>query len=88
MLGCTQQSIQRRFAHENLDLLGVSEDEDQEGFDMATSPATGQKRKRNNRGGKGGRIPNGEDFWSRVDAWFSEEMGKRDNDLTGSLWKP
>ena len=82
--------IQRRFALENLDLLGVAEDEleDQEGSDVGNPPVTGQKRKRINRGGKGGRIPNGEDFWSRVDAWFSEEMAKRDNDLTGLLWKP
>lgn len=80
--------IQRRFAYENLDLLGVAEDEDQEGSDVGIPSATGQKRKRTNHGGKGGRIANGEDFWSRVDAWFSKEMEKRDNDLTGSLWKP
>ena len=81
-------NIQRRFALENLDLLGVAEDEDQEGSDMGIPAATGHKRKRINRGGKGGRIPNGEDFWSRVDAWFSDEMAKRDNDLMGLLWKP
>ena len=85
----SQRFIQRRFAYENRDLLGVSEDdEDQDGADVAFSPAAGQKCKRTNHQGKGGRIPNGEDFWSRVDVWFSDEIAKRDNDLAGTLWKP
>ena len=81
-------NLQQRFALENLDLLGVAEAEDQESLDVGIPLLTGQKRKRNNWGTKGGRIPNGEDFWSQVDVWFSEEMAKRDNDLTSSLWKP
>jgi hypothetical protein len=47
----------------------------------------GQKRKRT-LARNGGRIANGDDFWSRVDAWFSDEIAKRDNDLSGPLWKP
>lgn len=89
IFGCAQRFIQHRFAYENCDLLGVSEDdEDHDSADsVAFSPAAGQKRKKTNHRGKGGCIPNGEDFWSRVDVWFSDEIAKRDNDLTGTLWK-
>ena len=52
----------------------------------STQAGLGQKRKRT-LARNGGRIANGEDFWSRVDAWFSEEIAKRDNDLSGPLWK-
>ena len=34
-----------------------------------------------------GRISNGDDFWSKVDAWFEEEIRKRDRDLSGPLWR-
>ncbi|KAL1708927.1 hypothetical protein EV121DRAFT_287176 [Schizophyllum commune] len=36
---------------------------------------------------RGGRIANGADFWSLVDAWFAHEIDTRGRDLAGSKWK-
>jgi hypothetical protein len=62
-------------------------DDDEENSSGNNVQQVGQKRKRTP-SRRGGRVANGEDFWSRVDAWFSDEIAKRDKDLTGPLWKP
>ncbi|KAF8869342.1 hypothetical protein CPB84DRAFT_1755241 [Gymnopilus junonius] len=38
---------------------------------------------------KAGRVPDGEDFWSRVDKWFEEEIEKRgkSTNFAGPAWK-
>lgn len=75
-------ALLRRFAYENKHLLWVDDNEE---TNSGTAQA-GQKRKRT-MARKGGRIANGEDFWARVDAWFSDEIAKRDKELSGPLWK-
>ena len=40
---------------------------------------TGRKRRRNAQdesSGRGGRVPNGKDFWSSVDSWFKDGIKK------------
>lgn len=64
---------------------------DVDGEEESLEPA--RKRRRNAQDvsievpGRGGRVPNGKDFWSRVDSWFKDEIKKRGNDLTGPRWK-
>ncbi|KAJ6475847.1 hypothetical protein DFH09DRAFT_1342698 [Mycena vulgaris] len=36
---------------------------------------------------KGGRIPKGQDFWSKTDAYLKEEVGKRGRNFTDPRWK-
>lgn len=35
-----------------------------------------------------GRVPRGQDFWSRVDAFFVATIGQYGRDLAGQLWSP
>lgn len=57
------------------------------------SPEPSRKRRRNAQEmsieapGRGGRVANGKDFWSRVDRFFKDEIEKRGKDLTGAQWK-
>jgi hypothetical protein len=94
--------FQRRFALDNPELkpslseLSSQDSErdgnsDVDGEEELQEP--GRKRRRNAQDtsseapGRGGRVPNGKDFWSKVDGWFKEEIKKRGNDLTGPQWK-
>ena len=36
---------------------------------------------------KRGRVAKGEDFWSKVDAWFKAEIAARGKDLSSASWK-
>jgi len=87
-------SIQRRFALENQHLLVNEEAEDEDGVDNSSDVTeddaqTGQKRKRTktSKRAKAGRIPNGEDFWSQVDAWFVRQVNQREKDFGSPLWR-
>jgi hypothetical protein len=69
-------AFQRRFAYENPSLLDRVEDED-EGSTTPTpedtpseDPPTGEPAKKKHKRGQGGRVPKGEDFWSKVEMWF------------------
>ncbi|KAH9948702.1 hypothetical protein B0H21DRAFT_890351 [Amylocystis lapponica] len=78
-------AILRRFGLEHTDLIGVQEAEDSDiNEDGDSDEAPKKKRKRR----AGGRITKGEDFWSRVDAFFVKEVAARGKRLTGSQWKP
>ena len=64
---------------------------DVDGEEKSLEPA--HKRRRNAQDvsieapGRGGHVPTGKDFWSRVDSWFKDEIKKRGSDLTGHRWK-
>lgn len=81
---------QRRFGLDNLSLISAvivkpvehNEDEDEDEYDI---PAPSAPKKRKVR--SGGRVPKGQDFWSRVDAWFIEEIKEKGRSLTGASWK-
>lgn len=71
-------------------LLNKEEDDDDdldEDEDDVEDPLSSRKCKRKTLRKKVGRISNGDDFWSKVDAWFEEEIRKCDRDLSGSLWR-
>jgi hypothetical protein len=63
---------------------------DIEGEEESLEPT--RKRRRNNQESgepqsKAGHVPNGKDFWSKVDSWFKAQVKERGNDLTGPRWK-
>ncbi|KAF8177639.1 hypothetical protein BJ912DRAFT_985719 [Pholiota molesta] len=72
--------ILRRFAWENRLSLGNEEDSENEASSSDLSSEASKKRKR-------GRIAHGEDFWSKVDAWFKEKIALWGSDFTGPDWK-
>ena len=81
--------MQRNFALTNLPLLLGEQDElEDDGVeDDDQDDHTSRKRKKTGARSRGGQVPKGDDFWSRVDKWFEEEIEKRDRNLTGPLWK-
>ncbi|KAJ7928296.1 hypothetical protein B0H13DRAFT_1860496 [Mycena leptocephala] len=84
--------FKRRFARENLTVIGVEEveDEDDDSFENSRSslaPPT-KKRKLNTQTQGGGRIPKGKDFWSQVDTFIAKkitEFGTKN--LQNAGWK-
>lgn len=77
-------SLQRKFAFDNPNLLGVSEVES----DTDDVPGdTARVLKKRKVGTVGGRIPKGEDFWGQVDAFFRKEVGAHGKNLAGPGWK-
>ncbi|KAJ3509455.1 hypothetical protein NLJ89_g5211 [Agrocybe chaxingu] len=84
----------RRFAWENKELLDVGEDEgeeqsddDRHDEDVLEDASRKRKRTSKSRPRQQGRIPNGQDFWARIDDWFEGEIEKRGKDFTEPLWK-
>ncbi|KAF8896899.1 hypothetical protein CPB84DRAFT_1848072 [Gymnopilus junonius] len=65
--------------YENKDLLVAEEPEDD----------SQQARTQAEASVDAGRVPDGEDFWSRVDKWFEEEIEKRgkSTNFAGPAWK-
>ena len=95
MLNPTHHPIfyQRRFAYEHKNLLLNKEEDDDDDLDDdeededPSNTTQQKKRKKKSTRKKAGHISNGDDFWSKVDAWFEEEIRKRDRDLSGPLWR-
>jgi hypothetical protein len=75
--------LQRRFILDNPDLVGTPDESDEESPEDTEGTHIKKKRKRTT----GGRIPKGEDFWSKVDAFFTKEIAKRGRHLVGTQWK-
>ncbi|KAH8101156.1 hypothetical protein BXZ70DRAFT_892067 [Cristinia sonorae] len=66
----------------------ASESDDGEDQDEDSDNANGPPRKRKKTRKKtGGRVPDGKDFWSRVDTFFEEQIKLRGTSMTGSKWK-
>ncbi|KAF8180355.1 hypothetical protein BJ912DRAFT_929295 [Pholiota molesta] len=85
-----RSAILHRFAFENRGTLGESSDSDNNIADTTdTTPDSLGKRKRPPPPPPlpRGRIPDGEDFWSRVDAWFKSEIKTRGKEFTSEPWK-
>ncbi|KAJ7082158.1 hypothetical protein C8R43DRAFT_965510 [Mycena crocata] len=80
-----------RFARENPVAIGILEVKDEESAeDYSSSPAPGNSKKRKvsptNHGG--GRIVKRKDFWSQVDAFFSQKITEYGSkNLQSSGWK-
>ncbi|THH23057.1 hypothetical protein EUX98_g8121 [Antrodiella citrinella] len=83
-------ALLRRFCLEHPDFVIASQPEPSSASDVesdtetADSTATSKKRRK---GRGGGRIPNGEDFWSKMDAFFADGIKERGRSLTNEMWK-
>ncbi|KAI0355310.1 hypothetical protein OH77DRAFT_1511597 [Trametes cingulata] len=79
----------RRFALDNPELLNIDESED--GNDSSSTPpaadsTTGPARKKR-KTTAGGRVPRGEDFWSRVDRHLASYVISYGRNLASVQWK-
>ncbi|TRM70312.1 hypothetical protein BD626DRAFT_563968 [Schizophyllum amplum] len=89
-----RNAVLRRFVLENPEAACVPEVESDESVEdterdddrPAKRTADGTRKAGSSRK-RGGRIPNGQDFWSLVDAWFARETKSRGRDLTSVKWK-
>ncbi|KAF8164205.1 hypothetical protein BJ912DRAFT_935109 [Pholiota molesta] len=79
--------ILRRFCIEHQDLLGVDTQELEDSESSIGSddiePLPPAKRQRVLKG----RIAEGEDFWSQVDAWFKDAMKARGDNFSSEAWR-
>ncbi|KAF7986418.1 hypothetical protein HWV62_31153 [Athelia sp. TMB] len=92
-LGFTlHNALLRRFGLDNFGLLkmapesaddGNKPDESDNDLEYEQPDTCSVKRS----GRQNGRTRKGEDFWSKVDAWFAELVKTKGVDLTGPLWK-
>ncbi|KAF7378432.1 hypothetical protein MSAN_00270000 [Mycena sanguinolenta] len=71
----------RRFAFDHPELLWTDE---AEGDEDSESPS----KKRKATAKQGGRVAAGQDFWSKVDAYFKKEIEKRGRSFKDARWKP
>ncbi|KAF7975988.1 hypothetical protein HWV62_8146 [Athelia sp. TMB] len=78
-------ALLRRFGLDNVTLIELvapaNDDDDDSELIPDDSAATGSKRK------QGGRIPKGEDFWARVDAYFASHIESKGSNLLDMRWK-
>ncbi|KAJ7596203.1 hypothetical protein C8J56DRAFT_1043295 [Mycena floridula] len=86
-----RNALLRRFAMENNDLLFASEDE-KEKDDSSDATPPPAKKARKTKLPTGGRVPGGQDFWSKVDDWFHRQMFAEDGpqlgkNLLGNKWQ-
>ncbi|KAH6876647.1 hypothetical protein BKA70DRAFT_1276991 [Coprinopsis sp. MPI-PUGE-AT-0042] len=72
-----QAIILRKIALDNRAVLNRADDDEE----AETPSPPGSKRRRGE-----GRIPDGEDWWGIVDAWFKREMKTRGTNLTEGQW--
>ena len=74
---------ERQIAFENKALLveDKHEDENLDNEPPDNGPAS-RKQRWVSTVGKRGHVPNGQDFWSKVDAWFHEEIEVCGNDYS------
>jgi hypothetical protein len=81
--------LKRKFAYNNQGLAAVaSNDDDNSEFENDPAISDTRKRKRAQLGRRGGgRIPKGEDFWSKADAFFKEKVLQFGDNLTAPAWK-
>jgi hypothetical protein len=70
---------------DNPTLLGTPEESDTE--NDSPEDIEGAQVKKKHKRAAGGRIPKGEDFWGKVDAFWASEIAKWGRNLTGSHWK-
>ncbi|KAF8178468.1 hypothetical protein BJ912DRAFT_1063115 [Pholiota molesta] len=76
----------RRFCIDHQTVFGIDASEDpdapEDGSDDTEHPS---KRKRVQK--QKGRIPEGTDFWSKVDLWFKEGIEQRGEDFASEAWR-
>ncbi|KAJ3832687.1 hypothetical protein F5878DRAFT_666338 [Lentinula raphanica] len=72
--------ILRRFVYDNKQTIWAAEEDDDADGEQPPEGAT-KKRKR------GGRVAKGQDFWSLVDAWYSEKKKDLGKKLSDPRWK-
>lgn len=77
--------MQRRFALDNPELLNYEEDED--GNIVLCTTTTGPAHKKRKTSANG-RVPQGQDFWSKVDAYFTVRIRDHGRSLASQSWKP
>ncbi|KAF8886592.1 hypothetical protein CPB84DRAFT_1850060 [Gymnopilus junonius] len=69
--------------------VSPSDDSDVHKSQQARTQAGSKRGPKTTKTTKAGRVPDGEDFWSRVDKWFEEEIEKRgkSTNFAGPAWK-
>ncbi|KAI0709508.1 hypothetical protein C8Q76DRAFT_799505 [Earliella scabrosa] len=86
-----RNAILRRFALENPHLLNIAEAEsenDNAGEETTVDPQAGPPNKvRKTKTTAGGRVPQGEDFWSKFDEYLSGFIKQWGNVITAAPWK-
>ncbi|KAJ6549022.1 hypothetical protein DFH09DRAFT_1503147 [Mycena vulgaris] len=68
-------------------LLGIDEVVDKADDDTSEGATPSPAKRKRTAAKKGGRIPKGQDFWSKTDAYLKEEVGKRGRNFTDPRWK-
>ncbi|KAJ6587691.1 hypothetical protein DFH09DRAFT_1027633 [Mycena vulgaris] len=80
-------ALLRRFAFDHPALLGIDEVVDEADDDTSEGATPSPAKRKRTAAKKGGRIPKGQDFWSKTDAYLKEEVGKRGRNFTDPRWK-
>ncbi|THV04276.1 hypothetical protein K435DRAFT_851101 [Dendrothele bispora CBS 962.96] len=98
-----RNAILRRYIHDNPKVVWADEDGKAQGpvneigngeshsmEAVQTSNMTSEEpptKKRKLKEAAGSRVPKGQDFWSLIDKWFSEQQAKFGKRITGAGWK-
>ncbi|KAJ6521635.1 hypothetical protein DFH09DRAFT_1424712 [Mycena vulgaris] len=80
-------ALLRRFAFDHPALLGIDEVVDEADDDTSKGATPSPAKRKRTAAKKGGRIPKGQDFWSKTDAYLKEQVGKRGRNFTDPRWK-
>ncbi|KAJ6537258.1 hypothetical protein DFH09DRAFT_1283641 [Mycena vulgaris] len=86
-VGELSELFTRRFAFDHPALLGIDEVVDEADDDTSEGATPSPAKRKRTAAKKGGRIPKGQDFWSKTDAYLKEEVGKRGRNFTDPRWK-
>ncbi|KAI0670255.1 hypothetical protein C8Q78DRAFT_1035408 [Trametes maxima] len=79
-------ALLRRFALDNPQSLNYEEDEDGNIIESSPDNRAGSSRKKRKTTASG-RVPQGQDFWSKVDKYFQDHIKEKGRNLTAPAWK-